>query len=99
MQAHPSQFSPGVVVRISRVAFAKHSQWAENSAPLEVVRTTEKAVLVKEGDDELWIPLSALTPSSNRSGFFALAKWVQSPPQWRARLGSANCNASQNHGA
>lgn len=59
------------------MAYPKHSQWDEHCALLEVVRTTEKAVLVKEGDDELWIPLSALTPSSNRRGYFVVAKWVK----------------------
>ncbi|NKI35357.1 hypothetical protein HFP89_09270 [Wenzhouxiangella sp. XN79A] len=87
MHAHPSQFSPGEVVRISRVAYPKLCQWDEHCAQLEVVRTTEKAVLVKDGGDQLWIPLAGLTPSSNRTGIYLLAKWVKLEPSWAARMG------------
>jgi len=52
-----------------------------------VVRTTQKAVLVKEGADELWIPLSALTPSSNWKNVFLVCRWLAADLRWAARFG------------
>lgn len=87
-RAFPSDFRAGATITISRIAFKDADSYRTHCTPVEVVRTTEKAVLVKEGVDELWIPLSALTPSSNRRGYFLLAKWVSVTEAWAGRLGA-----------
>lgn len=56
--------------------------------PLTVQHCTDKAVLVTCGDSEQWLPLKALTCSSNTEGVYLLARWMKLSKPWRARTGT-----------
>lgn len=72
----PANFGPGQSVWIAHVPPATRDQLKPEQA-WTVEHCTRKALLVQRHGEQRWIPLKALTPSSNTRNVYALARWFR----------------------
>lgn len=80
-------FEKESAIYITAVPFSKLSDIHAKCRMVIIEHVTEKAVLVRDGDDKQWFPRKIMKRCDSHEPVFLIPKWFKLDPSWSARVG------------